>query len=125
VLRLLARVLDTFDYRFGGRVVFARMTHTMCEETGGRMEDTEGFVNFATSAEGVRLVALLKEESPTRWRVSLRANEPHDVRRVATQFNGGGHAKAAGCTIDGSPEEVEARLTQALGEELERPGKNP
>ncbi len=124
VLRLLARVLDTFDYRFGGRVVFARMTLAMCEETGGRMADTEGFVNFATSAEGVRLVALLKEESPTRWRISLRANDPHDVQRVAAQLGGGGHAKAAGCTLDGDVDAVEARLTEALGAELERGGQD-
>ncbi len=62
-LRLLARVLDSFEYLLEGRVVFAQMTRAMCEETGGRMEDTEGFVNFATSAKGVKLVALFKEEA--------------------------------------------------------------
>jgi phosphoesterase RecJ-like protein len=119
-LRLLSRVLDSFDYRCDGRVVLARMTQAMCEATGARMEDTEGFVNFATSAEGVELVALLKEETQNRWRISLRANDPHNVRRVAQVFDGGGHAKAAGCTIEAPLEEVERRLLDALIGELER-----
>ena len=118
-LRLLARVLDSFDYRLGGKVVLARMTRAMCEETGGRMEDTEGFVNFATSAEGVELVALLKEVDEQTWRVSLRANDPYDVQRVAETFGGGGHAKAAGCTLQGPVEEVEERILEALSRELQ------
>ncbi len=119
-LRLLSRVLDSFDYRLGGRIVLARMTRAMCEETGGQMEDTEGFVNFATSAEGVELVALFKEVDATTWRVSLRANDPHDVQRVAEHFGGGGHAKAAGCTLQGSIEEVEEKILDALRRELHR-----
>ena len=119
-LLLMSKVLDTFDYRFGGRVVLARMTRQMCEETGARMEDTEGFVNFATSADGVSLVALLKEEEPTRWRLSLRANDPYDVQRVATPLGGGGHAKAAGCTLEGDAETAETIILEAFGAELER-----
>jgi len=119
-LRLLSRVLDTFDYRLGGRIVLVRMTRAMCDETGGRMEDTEGFVNFATSADGVRLVALFKEIDETHWRVSLRANDPYDVQRVARLFDGGGHAKAAGCTLDGPIEEVEGKILEAMSAELQR-----
>jgi len=119
-LRLLSRVLDSFDYRFDGKVVLSWMNRAMCEETGGHMEDTEGFVNFATSAEGVQLVALFKEIDATHWRVSLRANDPFDVQRVAQRFEGGGHAKAAGCTLGGVAEEVEEKILEALGEELQR-----
>jgi len=119
-LRLLARVLESFDYRLDGQVVFATMTKAMCEETEGRMEDTEGFVNFATSAKGVKLVALFKEESPRSWRLSLRGNEPFDVQRVAKLFSGGGHARAAGCTVAGALEEVRERIAVAFGEELAR-----
>ena len=98
----------------------ARMTHAMCEETGGRMEDTEGFVNFATSAEDVELVALFKEMNARQWRVSLRANDPHDVQRVAELFGGGGHAKAAGCTLEGPIEEAEEKILEAFSRELQR-----
>lgn len=121
-LRLLSRVLNSFDYLMDGQVVFAEMTRAMCEETGGRMEDTEGFVNFATSAQGVKLVALFKEEDEHSWRLSLRGNEPFDVRRIAKLFQGGGHARAAGCTLQGALEEVKARIATAFEEELERGG---
>ncbi|HKI83433.1 MAG TPA: DHH family phosphoesterase [Candidatus Krumholzibacteria bacterium] len=121
-LRLLARVLDSFQYLLDGRVVFAEMTRAMCEQTGGRMEDTEGFVNFATSAKGVKLVALFKEEPEGGWRLSLRGNEPYDVRNIAKIFGGGGHARAAGCTLQGELEEVKKRIAAAFGEELARGG---
>jgi phosphoesterase RecJ-like protein len=119
-LNLLARVLDTLQFRMGGRVATLRLDQEMLRRTGARAGDTEGFVNFGTSAEGVRLVAMFKEETPTRWRVSLRANGGHDVRGIAARFGGGGHSKAAGFTMDGRLEVVEARVLEELGRELER-----
>lgn len=88
------------------------------------MEDTEGFVNFATSAKGVKLVALFKEEASGSWRLSLRGNEPFDVRGIAKLFGGGGHARAAGCTLQGELSEVQERVAAAFGEELARAGES-
>jgi phosphoesterase RecJ-like protein len=123
-LALLSRVLEGIEYRSGGRIALLWLTQAMLRATGARASDTEGFVNFATSAQGVQLVAMFKEETPTRWRVSLRANGARDVRAIAARHGGGGHSKAAGFTLDGAPEQIAGQVLGELEAELarDRPG---
>jgi len=87
-------------------------------ETGGSMADTEGFVNIATAVDGVCLVAFLKQLGEETWRASLRVCNQGDVQVVAAKYGGGGHKMAAGCTVEGSLEEVTAMLVDDLTDAL-------
>jgi phosphoesterase RecJ-like protein len=78
------------------------------------MSDTEGFVNIATAVDGVCLVAFLKEIDQNTWRVSLRVCDQGDVQVIAAGYGGGGHKKAAGCTIEGKLEDVTSMLVTDL-----------
>jgi phosphoesterase RecJ-like protein len=117
-LRLLAQVLDDAHYELDGQAVLLTVTQAMLESTGGRMTETEGFVNFFTSADGVRLVAMFKEDAPERWRVSLRANEGYHVHRIARSFGGGGHRQAAGFEAEGPLTELRTQVIEAFAAEL-------
>ena len=55
----------------------------------------------------------MKGESPNRTRISLRSKGT-DVNAIANHFGGGGHIRAAGCTIDGSIDEAKARLLEVI-----------
>jgi phosphoesterase RecJ-like protein len=58
--------------------------------------DSEGFVNYALSVEGVQFACLLKENG-SEVRISLRSKGQLDVNSLARQyFSGGGHLNAAG-----------------------------
>jgi phosphoesterase RecJ-like protein len=111
---LMQRVLATFDYHEDGRVVLLHVDRAMLEASGGEMGDTEGFVNIATSVDGVELVGFLKEIDDDAWRVSLRVRKEGDVQVVAAKYGGGGHKMAAGCTLEGSLDEVKERLARDL-----------
>jgi phosphoesterase RecJ-like protein len=111
---MLQRVLATFTYHAGGRVLTLNATQAMLTETGGSLADTEGFVNIATAVDGVCLVAFLKEIGAETWRVSLRVCNQGDVQTIAARYGGGGHKMAAGCTIEGTLEDVTARLAADL-----------
>jgi bifunctional oligoribonuclease and PAP phosphatase NrnA len=113
-MALLQRVLETFEFHAGGRVLIARATQEMLKETGGLLSDTEGFVNIATSVADVRLVAFLKETEPGVWRASLRVRGEGDVQAIAARYGGGGHQQAAGCTIEGEGDDVTALLVSEL-----------
>ncbi len=119
-MSLLRQVLATFEFHAGGRVLTARATQQMLAETGGSMSDTEGFVNIATSVEGVRYVAFLKELEEGIWRASLRVRGEGDVQTIAAHHGGGGHKQAAGCTLEGEADEVTAALTAELTAALDR-----
>lgn len=74
---------------------------------GGFSEKLEDLVNFFNHMNGLRLVMVLKEDSDN-IRVSLRTtNNNVDVSRLALFFNGGGHKKAAGFSINGKLKKIE------------------
>ena len=69
-------------------------------ENGLSISDFETAIDFARSVRGARCAAVAKA-CPTKgaFRVSLRSNDDTDVSKVAALFDGGGHIRAAGCTV--------------------------
>ncbi len=57
--------------------------------------------------------AVISEMSDGLIRVGLRCHEPYNVAEVAMQFDGGGHALAAGCTMEGPLDEVAEQIVAA------------
>lgn len=118
--RLLGRVLSGLEISEDGRMAWARMTDEMFAETGALREDSDGIVNDLLEIEGVEFAALA-ETRGAATKFSLRSKDWLDVAaQVAQPLGGGGHARAAGCTIEAPLEEalarVLARAKQALGE---------
>ncbi len=118
-LKLLGKVLASFEYHHQGRILTAIADQAMLAATEGTLSDTEGFVNIATAVDGVERVAFFKEVSAGTWRVSLRVRGVGDVQGVAANYGGGGHKQAAGCTIEGDRDEIIANLVADLAGTLE------
>ncbi|MBK6897930.1 MAG: 30S ribosome-binding factor RbfA [bacterium] len=118
-LALLARVLDTFEYHHGGRLLSLRVTRAMLAATGTVMADTEQFTGLASAVRGVRFVVFLKEREDGAWRVSLRTDAAGDVHAAASRRGGGGHRQAAGCTVAGDPATLVAELAAELAPQLD------
>lgn len=100
-LRLLARVLSTLEIDSSQRSAAIVMTLQDLEESEARTEDTEGFVNYPLRISGIEACAFLQEVDGQRVRISLRSKAKVDVSSVAANFGGGGHSRAAGCTLEG------------------------
>ena len=114
-LRLLQQFLASLRLECGGRVCIGKLADGIFESTGTTAEDTEGLVDYARSIEGVDIGALIEERSDGTVKASLRAKEPaYRVDLVAAQFNGGGHACAAGLNLKSGTENFYARLVTAL-----------
>lgn len=83
-------------------------------------EHTDGIIDDLKRLDGPQIIALLREETPGTWRVSLRSHGP-DVAEVCRQFGGGGHRLAAGCEIKGDRmaviERLQAAVSQMIGRE--------
>lgn len=126
-LRLLAEVLSSVEFSADGHLATLLLTQDMLQRTGGRFDETEGFVNYASSLDGVRAAALFREIEPQLTRVSLRSSGFVDVARLAREFGGGGHANAAGLSLLEDVHAARARVTQAalahLGDGPSPPGK--
>jgi bifunctional oligoribonuclease and PAP phosphatase NrnA len=73
-------------------------------------DELDGVVEFARSIAGVRLALLFREIAGGRIKVSFRSVGDVDVARLAGQFDGGGHRKAAGASLGGSLAEVQEHV---------------
>lgn len=110
-IRLLGEVLSTLRMAENKKIAWMMMKHELLVKYGVPLEETESFVNHATSIQGVEVGLFFKEVNPGEVKVSWRSRLSVDVSRLAARFGGGGHARAAGCTIN-------APLSRAVAEVL-------
>ena len=89
------------------------VSQAMVHGAGAVAGDQEGLVDYPRTLRGVEVALLCAEDRPGVVRVSLRSNRWVDVSRLAARFGGGGHARAAGCTVAGALDEVRERVVAA------------
>jgi len=117
-VKLLAEVLATLEVSSCGRLAFIRLEQEMFDRLGASTELADGFINFGRSIRGVEVATQMTEIEDGAWKISFRSRGNIDVSLLAERFGGGGHRNAAGCTIQGSPEDVIEQLSAALSELL-------
>ncbi len=89
------------------RCIYTVVTQEQLKEFGCTVKATDGIVDQLRVIDGVEVVILLYETgNPSEYKVSLRTNSEVDLARIAAVFGGGGHVKAAGCTVTGAVEEI-------------------
>ena len=111
---LTGEMLHAMELHHGHRVAILYYDDDLLKKCGATTDDTDGLVNIPLGAKDVQAVALIKKQSDSDFRVSLRSKGEVDVRAVAQKWNGGGHRNAAGCTMTGSLEDVKRALVEAL-----------
>lgn len=116
---LIRGALEHVDRNANGRLAWVTVTRAMIEQAGGCDEDVEGLVNYPRNVEGVEVGILFREAAPGKVKVSLRSKYVVDVGAIALEFGGGGHARAAGCTMDGTLDEVKGRVLARVSKELQ------
>ncbi len=112
---LLKRSLNTLSFAHENKVAWLSVTLDDLSATDASSEDMDGLVNYARNVEGVEVGMLFKEKEPGIIKVSLRSGGLADVAAIAQKFGGGGHVKAAGCTIRGAMSEAVERVVREVG----------
>jgi phosphoesterase RecJ-like protein len=93
-IRALPKVLETLELFANNRIACISITQNILE----LCDSTEGFIDFPRVIDGVELAIMIKYVDDSTCRISMRS-KTIDVSKIATSFGGGGHKKAAGCTI--------------------------
>lgn len=119
-LDLLQRFLQSLKLHFDGRVCLGLLKDGVYEEVGAATDDSEGLVDYARSIDGVD-IGVLVEDRASKLKVSLRSKEAkYRMDLIAKQFNGGGHAAAAGLNIETSLDEFLPKLLVAIEEQMKK-----
>ena len=91
-------------------------------EVRGTKAEAEDVVEIPRSVAGNQ-IALFFYQIPDRTReirVSIRTRSMHDATAIARLFGGGGHIRAAGCTVKGSMASAKRQVRRAVKEMLQK-----
>ena len=118
-MRLLRVFLASLRQELGGRVCVGFLRDADYVECGAQRDDAEGLVDYARAIDGVEVGVLLEERSGM-IKGSLRSKEPrYGVHRLAQQFEGGGHACAAGFNLPGPLDKFYPHFLTTLKEHIQ------
>ena len=119
-MALWGRMLNGIGQRRDGRIVHASQTLAMLAETGSDPTATEGFVDLLGSTKEGEITVLFKETDGSGVRVSVRTAGHADAVAITSAFGGGGHARAAGCSLDVPLASAVERVLDECERELDR-----
>ena len=114
-LRLEASALEKCEFYNNGRLALLSYSFDEYMALGCKESDFEGLVNVLRKIKGVEISVFIKPWKGL-YKASLRSEPGFDCAAVCQLFGGGGHKLAAGCSIEGSIEEVKNRLLEAINE---------
>lgn len=113
-LRMESAVLSGLEYYADGKLVVGQVTQDILREYGCTMDEADGIIQRMMSIDGVEGACLFKETEKYSVRASLRGRSYVNMAKAATQFGGGGHMLAAGCSFKKTIEEAHDLLVPVL-----------
>lgn len=120
-LKLEELVLKTLETYFDGRCALITITQKMFLESGSNESECDGIASLPRKIEGVLVGVTLRERKDGSYKVSLRTYAPLDASYLCGKMGGGGHARAAGCDLEGAQlADGKQKLLEIIRMELEK-----
>ena len=102
-------VMDRLQFYEEGKIAYTYITNDDLLKVNAETGDHEGLVDIGRDIEGVEVSIFLREEEKG-IKASLRSNNYLNVSDICAAFGGGGHPRAAGCTIPGTIENAKEKI---------------
>ena len=115
------KMFDDMIFSDNGEICCSWLDRSWLNEIGATDDDLDNLSTLTMSLEGVRCgIILTQNKKDKAYKVSVRSHRPADASRICANFGGGGHPRAAGCTVDMPAQEACCALMAAAAEELAR-----
>lgn len=111
------------EFEADGQIAVMTLTLKDFEECGALSEHADTVVNYGLETVGTRMAVLARETEDGRIKFSLRARAPLTVDDVAAGLGGGGHARAAGISMEGTLAAATRQVVRAMISRLEEEQK--
>ena len=99
-LKLLNLALGILRPECDGKVVWTKITRDMIKSAGVKFLDTDVIIDLVRAVKEVEVVIIFREIGDRKTKVSFRSKHTVDVAKLASDFGGGGHVRAAGASIN-------------------------
>jgi len=122
-MRLWATLMRRIRLERDKTVAFCHVLADDLRENQCLKEELEGFVEHLRRLRGVKVAALLLEDTPQSCKFSLRSAGNNNVLATAAALDGGGHINAAGGILHLLPDQAENILLAAVCKQLDKEEK--
>lgn len=109
---LLNSVLEEDD-----KVIFSYVSNEDFKDTGATSTDSDGIIDQLRITKGVETAVFLYPIEDG-YKVSMRSNDLVNVSEIAKSHGGGGHIRAAGCSMKGTLEEIKNIIINDIKKQL-------
>lgn len=116
--QILGRALLESIVFLDGKCIFSVVSARDMEFFGVDTKDLGGIVEQLRLTEGVECAIFMYEVGHLEYKVSLRSKKYLDVNKIAGYFGGGGHVRAAGCTMKGTAHDVINNIAERVEQEF-------
>lgn len=117
--QILGRALLESILLLDGKCIISGIKQKDMEFYSVTHKDLDGIVNQLRVTKGVECAVFLYETGKQEFKVSMRSSDKVDVSKIALYFGGGGHKKAAGCTMIGTMHDVLNNLLKHIEKQLQ------
>ncbi len=104
---------DRIEFFENGKIAYTYITKEDEEKVNAENGDHEGIVEIGRDIEGVEVSVFIRQTSKG-CKISLRSNDYVNVSDACMVFGGGGHPRAAGCTIQGTIEQAKEKVLKEV-----------
>ncbi len=118
-LKLLNLMLGALSSECDGQLVWTKMTKKMIKSSCVEFVDTDVMIDLIRAVNEVEVVVIFRELGERKTKVSFRSKHTIDVSKLASDFGGGGHVRAAGALLDEPIDTVIGDVISAASELLE------
>lgn len=110
-------ILESITFQ-DGKCIFSVVRQKDMKFFGVESSDLDGIVEQLRITDGVECAIFLYETGVHQYKVSMRSKDIVDVSKVASYFGGGGHVRAAGCSMSGNVHDVINNLSGHIEKQL-------
>lgn len=116
--KILGQALLNSELYLEGACIATAVSQKEMEKYHVLPKHLDGIVSQLRVTKDVEVAVFLYENEDGTWKVSMRSNGKIDVAAIAVKHQGGGHVRAAGATMEGTPENIIKVLCEEIKEQL-------
>ncbi|WP_417043020.1 DHH family phosphoesterase [Dysosmobacter sp.] len=115
-MQLEGAMLNDCEFYDNDRVAILSVPMSLMERVGADESDAEDLSALGGQIEGVDCAVTMRELRPDVWKMSVRTGERVNATEVCRLLGGGGHAAAAGCTVEAPWAEAKKKILAAIAQ---------
>ena len=112
--QILGRALLESVLFYDGKCIFSSVSIEEMNFYGVTGKELGGVIEQLRLTDGVEVAIFLYETDKNEYKVSLRSKKKIDVARIAADFGGGGHVRAAGFSAKGNVHSIVNKIGEMI-----------